>query len=72
MLTATFFVFFFLTLLNLHNTISTAFGVCSFWFIQVVIAFSFPIKVHIYDFLIATVWILSQDVLDDCNSHSSQ
>lgn len=30
MLTATFFVFFFLTLLNLYNAVSTVFGICSF------------------------------------------
>lgn len=64
MLTTTFFLFFFLTLLNLYNTISTAFGIYSFWFIQIVIAFS--ITVYIYDFLIA-VWILSRDVQDICN-----
>lgn len=72
MLTTTFFVFFFLTLLNLYNAISTAFGIYSFWFIRVVIAFSFPIRVYIYDFLIAAIWILSRDVLDNCNSRWSQ
>lgn len=69
MLTTTSFVFFFLTLLNLYNVISTTFGIYSFLFIQVVISFSFPIRVYIYDFLIAAMWILSWDVLDNCSSH---
>lgn len=69
MLTTTSFVFFFLTLLNLYNVISTAFGIYSFLFIQVVIAFSFPIRVYIYDFLIAAMWILSWDVPDNGSSH---
>ena len=69
MLTTTFLMFFFLTLLNLYNAIN---GISSFWFIQVVIAFSFPVRVYIYDFLIAAIWTLSWDVLDNSNSRWPQ
>lgn len=69
MLTTTFFLFFFfLLLLNLPNTISIAFGIYSFRFIQTETAFFFSITAYIYDILIAAVWILSWDVLHICNS----